>query len=79
MLDLLWQLAIFFLGISIGKTRATNMDITNQTSYMQDLIDQAYEERDAVRRMWIEAEERAESWERRFNNLMEDVYSEEKE
>jgi hypothetical protein len=38
---------------------------------MQDLIDQAYEKRDTVKQMWLDAEERAESWERRYWALVE--------
>ena len=44
---------------------------------MQDLIDQAYEKRDHMKRMWLDAEEKAESWERRYYNLIEDISAEE--
>lgn len=71
MWDLLWQLAVFFLGITIGKTRATNADITNQTAYMQDLINEAYRERDESLKVARMAEEKAESWERRYWALIE--------
>lgn len=79
MWELLWQLAIFFLGISIGKVRATNTDITNQTSYMQNLINQAYEERENYRIIALNAEQEAESWKRRYDSLLEDIYSKEDE
>ena len=79
MWELLWQLAIFFLGISIGKVRATNTDITNQTSYMQNLINQAYEERENYRIIALNAEQEAESWKRRYDSLLEDIYSNEDE
>lgn len=77
MWDLLWQLAVFFLGMSIGKVRATNTDITNQTKYMQDLIDEAYEKRDAMKALWLDSEDKAENWERRYWNLLEDIKEEE--
>lgn len=73
MLELLWQLAIFFLGMSIGKVRATNTDITNQTSYMQELIDQAYIERDKYRMTAMAAENLAETWKRRYDGLLDYV------
>ena len=77
MWELLWQLAVFFLGMSIGKARATNVDITNQTSYMQDLINEAYRERDKYRMAAISAEERAETWERRYDSLLDYIKEEE--
>jgi len=71
--------AAFIGGITFGKAQAVNQDITKQTEYMQDLIDQAYEKRDHMKKMWLDAEEKAESWERRYYNLIEDIYSEEQE
>jgi len=38
---------------------------------MQDLIDQAYEKKDHMKKMWLDAEEKSESWERRYFNLKE--------
>jgi len=69
MLELLWQLAIFFLGMSIGKFRASNTDITDRTSYMQELLNQAYSERDKYRMSAISSEQEIESWKRRYDNL----------
>ena len=43
MWELIINLAFFVCGLGFGKARATNADITNRTSYMQDLIDEAYE------------------------------------
>ena len=79
MWDLIWQLAVFFLGMSIGKVRATNTDITNQTAYMQDLIDEAYQKRDIMKDSWLQAEDKAETWERRYWNLWESITEEEEE
>ena len=70
MFDILLNLGSFLLGMSLGKAQATNNDITKQTSYMQDLIDEAYEKRDAMRTEWLAAEAKAESWERRYFNLL---------
>ena len=75
MLEFIWQLAIFFLGISIGKVRATNTDITDRTSYMQELINQAYKERDNYRISAIALEQETESWKRRYDNLLLNKHS----
>lgn len=76
MLDFLWQLAVFFLGISIGKLRSTNMDISSQTIYMQDLINQANIERDKYESDLRLAEQKIESWQRRYDALLKQLYSE---
>lgn len=70
MWEILWQVAIFFLGMAIGKARAINEDITKQTSHMQDLIDEAYAKRDVMKSLWLDAEEKAETWERRYMALV---------
>ena len=77
MLEALMLFAAFCGGIGFGKIQAVNKDITKQTKYMQDLIDQAYEKRDHMKRMWLDAEEKSESWERRYYNLIEDISAEE--
>lgn len=79
MWEMILLLAAFACGIGIGKARATNADITNRTSYMQDLIDEAYEKRDAMKRNWLDAEEKAETWQRRYWALFELEYEEEDE
>ena len=77
MWDLFWNILIFISGITVGRVQGINKDIVAQTSHMQDLIDQAYEKRDHMKRMWLDAEEKAESWERRYYNLIEDISAEE--
>ena len=77
MWDLFWNILIFMSGIAVGRAQGVNKDIVSQTAYMQDLIDQAYEKRDHMKRMWLDAEEKAESWERRYYNLIEDINAEE--
>ena len=70
MWDLLLNLGSFIIGMSIGKAKAVNIDIINQTEYMQNLIDESYESRDAMKYLLMEAQEKAETWERRYNNLL---------
>lgn len=71
MLEALMLFAAFCGGIGFGKAQAVNKDITKQTEYMQDLINQAYEKRDAMKKKWLDAEDKAESWERRYWALIE--------
>jgi hypothetical protein len=70
MLELLLNVGSFILGMSMGKAKAVNVDIIKQTDHMQSLVDQAYESRDAMKSLLFEAEEKAETWERRYNNLL---------
>ena len=66
MWELFWNIMIFLGGVTVGKIRATNADITDRTSYMQNLIDEAYEKRDAMKQHWLQAEEKADMWQRRY-------------
>ena len=70
MWDLLLNLGSFIIGMSVGKAKAVNIDIIKQTDHMQSLIDEAYESRDAMKSLWLNAEEKSETWERRYNNLL---------
>ena len=71
MLEIIVTLVMIFTAYRMGSLRATNIDITKQTQHMQDLIDQAYQKRDTMKRMWLDAEEKAQSWERRYWALVE--------
>lgn len=71
MLEIIVTLVMIFTAYRMGSLRATNIDITKQTQHMQDLIDQAYQKRDVMKRMWLDAEEKAQSWERRYWALVE--------
>ena len=59
----------------IGTLRAVNQDIVKQTAHMQDLIDQAYEKRDHIKTLWLDAEDRATGWEKRYWDLYEELRS----
>lgn len=71
MFDLLIYFIFFLFGMSIGKFRAVNADITKQTAYMQDLINKAYIERDEHRMAAIHAQDELESWKRRYDVLLD--------
>jgi hypothetical protein len=70
MWDLVINLAFFACGLGFGKAQAVNADITKRTEYMQDLINEAYEKRDLMKRQWLDAEEMAETWKRRYESLI---------
>lgn len=76
MLELLLNLGSFMFGMAIGKAKAVNIDIVKQTEHMQNLIDEAYEKRDAMKHAWLDAEEKAETWQRRYWNLIDQEESE---
>jgi hypothetical protein len=71
MLEALMLFAAFCGGMGFGKAQAVNKDITKQTEHMQDLIDQAYQKRDVMKQMWIDSENKAETWERRYWALIQ--------
>ena len=71
MWDLFWNILILISGIAIGRAQIVNSSNVSQIDHMQDLIDQAYEKRDHMKKMWLDAEEKAKSWERRYSNLIE--------
>jgi hypothetical protein len=78
MLEVIMLFAAFCGGIGFGRAQAVNKDITSHTEHMQQLIDQAYEKRDHMKRMWLDAEEKSVTWERRYWNLWQSQEEEEK-
>jgi hypothetical protein len=70
MFDIIFTLILVFTAYRLGYMRAVNKDTINQTLHMQDLIDQAYEKRDLMKRQWLDAEEKAETWKRRYESLI---------
>ena len=75
--EIIFTLVLVFTAYRLGSMRSTNIDITKQTAHMQDLIDKAYEKRDLMKRQWLDAEEKAETWQRRYWNLTSELESEE--
>lgn len=72
MLEIFFVVLSFSIGRWMGIIQSSNKDITKQTLYMQNLIDEAYKKRDAMKASLVEAEERAESWQRRYWNIVEE-------
>lgn len=70
MWDLLLNLASFIIGISVGTARATNVPESNRLSSLQHLLNESYEREQLMKDQWREAEDRAETWKRRYDNLL---------
>lgn len=79
MFEIIFTMIMVITAYRVGTLRAVNQDIVKQTSHMQDLIDQAYEKRDTMKTLWLDAEERAEGWENRYWDLYEELRSVERE
>jgi len=69
MWDLLLNLASFIIGISVGTARANSVPESSRLSNLQHLLNQSYEREQVIKDYWIEAEDKAETWKRRYDNL----------
>ena len=70
-----WQILLiglsgYFVGVSNGRNQISDDAVERQLNNMHDLLDQEKEKTELVRSLWIQAEQKAESWERRYNALM---------
>lgn len=59
----MWEAFLIAMGFAIGK-------LFNSSNHQQDQIDQAYEKSEHMRQLWVQAEEKAESWKRRYLSLV---------
>lgn len=70
----MWELFLLVLAFAIGKAfggmQAANIDVSEKISYMQDLLDQECERTNHMKSLWLDAEEKAETWERRYLSLV---------
>jgi hypothetical protein len=71
MWDVLWNLGFFLVGMTIGKSSPESegkvSDLYNKLNESQDL-EQMLDSK------WRDAELRAETWERRYNNLSSTIH-----
>lgn len=70
-----WQILLiglsgYFVGVSNGRNQISDDVIERRLKHMEDLILQEQEKTELVRSLWIEAEQKAETWERRYNSLI---------
>ena len=70
MWDLVLNLASFIIGISVGTARATRVPESNRLSNLQDQLNESYEREKLMKDYWIQAEDKAETWKRRYDNLL---------
>ena len=69
MWDLILNIASFAVGVSVGTARATNVPESNRLTSMQDLLNESYEREQLIKDQWLQAEDAAETWKRRYENL----------
>jgi hypothetical protein len=67
MLDLLLNLFSFIIGFSVGKSSLEN---DNEISLVYNTLHESEEKHRLFEAKWLDAENRAETWERRYNNLI---------
>jgi len=70
MWDLILNLASFMVGISVGTARATNAPESDRLINLQNVLNEAYEREELMRDQLIQAENKAETWKRRYDNLL---------
>lgn len=70
---LLLGISAFISGMGYGRSQITQEDITGNLARMQDEIDNAYQKVDYVKQLWLDAEQKAETWERRYSNLLKQI------
>lgn len=75
MWDLFWNVLVFLSGIAIGRMQSSHSGLSNRIDHLDDLISQAYQKRDLMKREWLDAEERAETWKRRYESLVSEKES----
>lgn len=73
MLETIFTLVTIFTAYRLGFMRAKNMDSVKHNEHMQNLVDKAYEKRDAMKQLWIDSENKADLWQRRYDNLYKEI------
>lgn len=67
MFDLLLNLGSFIIGMGVGKS---SIQPREQIDVMMQKLNQSEEESLLNQAKWLDAEQRAKTWERRYNNLL---------
>lgn len=67
MFDILLNLGSFIIGMSVGKS---SIKPREQFDMILQQLNQSEEESLLNQAKWLDAEQRAETWERRYNNLL---------
>ena len=67
MWDVLWNLGFFLVGMTIGKS---SPESDNKISDMYNKLNKSQDAEYLFHAKWVDAENRAESWKRRYDNLL---------
>jgi len=67
MWDILLNLGFFLVGMTIGKS---SPESENKLSDMYNKLNESQDSEQMLHSKWRDAELRAETWERRYNNLL---------
>lgn len=70
MFDILLNLGSFLVGMNVGSIRSSNVTESERLISLQNSLNDSYENEQMFKNKWMEAEQKAESWERRYNNLL---------
>ena len=70
MFDILLNLGSFLVGMNVCSVRSSNVTESERLTNLQNLLNESYENEQLFKNKWMEAEQKAESWERRYNNLL---------
>lgn len=66
MIDFIVTAVMIFTAYRMGSLRSINVDVSKRTEHIQNLINKAYQKRDIMKNQVVEANLRAETWERRY-------------
>lgn len=70
MWDLILNLASFIIGMSVATARANNAPESDKLVNLQNQLNECYEREELMRDQLIQAENKAETWKRRYDNLL---------
>jgi len=60
----------FAIGSAVGTSRAKNAPESERLSNLQHLLNESYEREQLIKDQWLQAEDRAETWKRRYDNIL---------
>lgn len=69
MLDFIVTCLMIISAYRIGYIRGISPDKEMKIGHMNDLLNEAHEQKNHMKSLWIEAEDKAELWKRRYLNL----------
>jgi hypothetical protein len=67
MWDVLWNLGFFLVGMTIGKS---SPESEGKVSDLYNKLNESQDAEHLFHAKWVDAENRAESWKRRYDNLL---------